>query len=88
MGKSKTILNVTKRGGVRSKKSRLNKATKNVNVKFSILGTNSAGLKAKKDSLIENIRLFDNPSAITVQETKFRKSGNLKLENYQIFEKI
>ena len=52
------------------------------------MGTNAAGLKAKKDSLLENIKLFGYPSVITVQETKLRKSGNLKLENYQIFEKI
>ena len=58
------------------------------NTKFSILGTNAAGLKAKKDSLIENIRLFGCPSVITIQETKLRKMGSLKIENYQIFEKI
>ena len=52
------------------------------------MGTNAAGLKAKKDSLIENIRLFDQPSIITIQETKFRKMGSMKIENYQIFEKI
>ena len=50
------------------------------------MGTNAAGLKAKKDSVIENIQLF-SPSVITIQETKFRKPGNLKLENYQTFEK-
>ena len=51
------------------------------------MGTNAAGLKAKKDSLVENTQLF-SPSVITIQETKFRKPGQLKLENYQIFEKI
>ena len=86
MGKCKTILKATKRGGVRSKKNRIKKATKNVN--FSIMGTNAAGLKAKKDSLLENIKLFNFPSVITVQESKLRKSGTFKIENYQIFEKI
>ena len=52
------------------------------------MGTNAAGLKAKKDSLIENIRLFERPSVITIQETKFRKMGTLKIENYEVFEKI
>ena len=51
------------------------------------MGTNSAGLKAKKDSLLENMKLFGYPSVITVQETKLRKCGSIKLENYQIFEK-
>ena len=86
MGKPKKILKATKRGGVRSKNNRNKKKIKNE--KFSILGTNAAGLKAKKDSLVENIRLFDRPSIITIQETKFRKIGNFKIENYEIFEKI
>ena len=51
------------------------------------MGTNSAGLKAKKDSLLENMKLFGYPSVITVQETKLRKCGSIRLENYQIFEK-
>ena len=86
MGKFKKLLRETKRGGRRSKKNRQNKSSKLA--KFSILGTNAAGLKAKKDSLKENIRLFNFPSVITVQETKFRKCANFKLEHYQIFEKI
>ena len=86
LGKCKTVLKTTKRGGIRSKKNRTNKSSKLV--KFSILGTNAAGLKAKKDSLKENVQLFNFPSVITIQETKFRKSANFKLENYQIFEKL
>ena len=86
MGKHKKLLKATKRGGTRSKKNRRNKSSKLV--KFSILGTNAAGLKAKKDSLKENIRLFNFPSVITVQETKYRKCANFKLDNYQIFEKV
>ena len=86
MGKHKKILKATKRGGIRSKNKRNKKNFKST--KFSIMGTNAAGLKAKKDSLIENIRLFGFPSVITIQETKLRKMGSLKIENYQIFEKI
>ena len=52
------------------------------------MGTNAAGLKAKLDSFRENIKLFSFPSVITVQETKYRKCANFKLENYQIFEKV
>ena len=86
MGKHKKILKANKRGGVRSMNNRNKRKFKST--KFSILGTNAAGLKAKKDSLIENIRLFGSPSIITIQETKFRKMGSMKIENYQIFEKI
>ena len=50
MGKPSKVI---KRGGVRSKMKR-NKKKFNIS-KFSIMGTNAAGLKAKKDSLIENI---------------------------------
>ena len=53
-------------------KNRRNKSSKLF--KFSILGTNAAGLKAKKDSLKENIKLFNYPSVITVQETKYRNN--------------
>ena len=86
LGKYKAVLKPAKRGGARSKKNRKIKSSKSV--KFSILGTNAAGLKAKKDSLKENVKLFNYPSVITVQETKYRKSANFKLENYQIFEKL
>ena len=58
----------------------------NKNIKFSILGTNAAGLKAKKDSLLNNIKLFNFPSCI--QETKLRNNANVRIHNYQVFEKI
>ena len=51
LGKCKKLLKATKRGGIRSRRKRINKSTSLV--KFSILGTNAAGLKAKKDSLKE-----------------------------------
>ena len=86
MGKYQKLLKVTKRGGIRSKKNRRNKSSNLV--KFSIMGTNAAGLKAKLHSFRENIKLFSFPSVITVQETKYRKCANFKLENYQIFEKV
>ena len=63
-----------------------NKIKQNFN--FSIMGSNSAGLKSKIDSLLQNIKVFGYPSCITVQETKLRKSGTVKLDNYQVFEKI
>ena len=56
-GKPVPVLRVHKQGGVSSRNNRLKKQNKNV--KFSILGTNSAGLKAKTDSLLHNIKLFN-----------------------------
>ena len=52
------------------------------------MGSNSAGLKSKMESLIQNIKVFDNPSCITLQETKLRKCGTVKLNEYQVFEKV
>jgi hypothetical protein len=85
-GKQQTVLKTTKRGGVRSKKNRNKKHNKTL--QFSIMGINSARLKAKKDSLINNIEILNNPSCITIQESKLRNSGQIKLKNYQVFEKI
>ena len=53
---------------------------------FSMLGTNSQGLKAKKTSLLNTVNHYNNPSVITVQETKLRHYGIIKLNGYQIFE--
>ena len=53
---------------------------------FSLLGTNANGLKAKTISLKNTIKHFNGPSAITIQETKLRHNGLVKLEGYQIFE--
>ena len=51
------------------------------------MGTNAAGLSSKVDSLVQNIKVFNNPSCIVIQETKMRKYGTVKLSNYQVFEK-
>ena len=51
------------------------------------MGSNSNGIQAKKESLKENINHF-KPSVITLQETKLRKQGTIKLPGYQIFEKV
>ena len=56
-------------------------------MEFSILGTNSNGIQAKKESLLKNINTFQ-PSVITLQETKLRKTGTLRLHGYQVFEKV
>ena len=83
---SEPVLKKSNRGGKRSKKNRLIKNKKRF--KFSIMGNNTAGLKSKKDSLSHIIKVLDFPSCITLQETKFISRGNIKLDNYDIFEKV
>ena len=56
-------------------------------IKFSIIGNNCNGLKAKKESLFSAIRNFNTPSCIIIQETKLRFPGTFKIPGYQIFEK-
>ena len=74
------------RGGKRSKKNRQKKQNKSF--KFAIMGNNTAGLKSKKDSLSHIIKVLDFPACITLQETKFSSRGNLKLDNYDVFENV
>ena len=73
MGKPSKVLKASKRGGVRSRIKR-NKKKFQIS-KFSIMGTNAAGLKAKKDSLVENTQLF-SPSVILILVYTFILMGN------------
>ena len=57
-------------------------------VKFSILGNNSNGLKAKVKSLNAAVEFFKKPSCITIQETKLRQPNLIQLNGYEIFEKV
>ena len=75
----------TRRGYGRKNKRRNKNEYKNVF--FSILGTNSAGLNSKKESLFSVINRF-KPSVITLQETKMCKTGNVKIPGFQVFEKV
>ena len=54
-------------------------------IKFSILASNSNGLKGKIESLKNNINYF-KPSCIIIQESKLRNAGSFKLDGYQTFE--
>ena len=68
------------KGGNRNKSQKL--------VKLSLLGNNVNGLKSKKDSLSNLLQQFNQPSIITLQETKLRFNGTFKLNGYQIFSKV
>ena len=47
------------------------------------MGSNANGIKGKMDSLKSAIRVYNRPSAITIQETKLR-SKHLKIPGYQV----
>ena len=70
----------------RGKSNKKHENKKNSPIKFSLFGSNSNGLKAKIDSLKNIIKIFDQPSCITIKETKMRKSGSIQLPGYQTFQ--
>ena len=77
--------NKTRRGyGRKNKKQNINK---DIHTHLSILGTNANGLIGKQESLKNNINHF-KPSIITVQETKVKRLGSIRLKGYQIFETL
>ena len=81
--KQKLKTKKTKRGTGKVKKGKNNP---NNPINFSLLGSNSNGLKAKLDSLKNNINIFSRPSCVILQETKLFKSRNIVLPGYQIFQ--
>ena len=54
---------------------------------LTIIGNNIAGLTSKKESLINLVNTI-KPAVGMFQETKLYKKGQLKLENYCIFESL
>ena len=86
MGKSRSQLNPKRRkhGKTRRGYNKRQSKTKNLNLKFSIIGCNAYGLSGKFDSLENAINQFNMPSCITLQETKLR-SSNIKIPGYQTF---
>ena len=80
------ILNHIKKKHKNTRRGYSKRQTKKRNkiIKFSILGCNANGLNGKQDSLQNAISHFDNPSCITIQETKLKRN-NFKIPGYQIF---
>ena len=54
---------------------------------FTIFGSNANGILGKKESLISNINQL-TPSVFFIQETKVSRKGQVKIENYDIFEVV
>ena len=50
-------------------------------------GTNANGINSKKESL-KNLLNTDEPHVIMVQETKLSRKNQIKLDDYQIFERV
>ena len=74
------------RRGFGSKKLK-NKSVRNNKIEFSLLGSNINGMNSKKESLFHAINEF-KPRVLTLQETKVKKAGSIKIPGYQIFEKL
>ena len=85
--KSSTATSVIKRtrrgyGRQNSKWGRSNKSKQLV-----MLGTNSAGLNKKRESLFFVINKI-KPAVITIQETKLTQYRTLKIPGYEVFEHL
>ena len=72
------------RRGYGKKNERKNKLNQ---INLSIIGTNSAGLRGKMESFYNLINEY-SPSIITIQETKHKKTGTIKMKGFQTFEKV
>ena len=73
------------RRGYGKGKNRMKVKNNSGKVRLSLFGTNANGIISKIDSLKHNINIF-NPSIITLQETKVKRKGLVKLPGYQVFE--
>ena len=69
------------------KNRRKRKSAKNITENLRFLGVNAAGLRPKMMTFKKVIKEL-NPSVFSVQETKMKEEGKIKIENYVIFEKI
>ena len=84
--KTKPTRSVTHKKKTRRGNKRKYKSVKN-NLHFSIIAQNVSGIVSKKDSLCYVLNML-SPSVIVLQETKVNKVGKVKLDGYQIFEKV
>ena len=73
------VKNTKQRGKRKSKKS--------FSKSLRFLGVNSAGLRSKLLTFKKVIKDL-SPSVFFIEETKYRDSGKLKIENYHIFELV
>ena len=74
------------KNNVKNTKSR-KKSKQARNKVLTVFGTNCNGILGKKDSLLANIQHFQ-PGVFFLQETKVGRKGQIKIENYEIFEVV
>ena len=67
----------------KTRRGRRNVKPKVSNNKFSIMGTNAAGIKAKFSSLQNNINQLE-PGVIFIQETKLYRKGQIEIPGYEM----
>ena len=87
---SKSLKGKSKHGKTRrgfGKNKDKNKINEKNRIRFSLLGSNANGINSKKESIYQAINIF-KPSVLTLQETKSKKTGSIKIPGYQIFEKL
>ena len=56
------------------------------NLTLKIIGNNCAGLKGKKESFENLLKIF-SPAIVMIQETKLYRKGTMNFEQFQCFEK-
>ena len=71
----------------RVKRGKRKSKAKFVQQSMYIIGNNAAGILNKVESFKQNIQTF-SPGVYFLQETKSRRKGQIKLENYVVFEYI
>ena len=85
VGKNNPVKKNVKRGGIR--RGGRKKCRKNINETMVFIGSNSAGLANKVDSFRRLISLF-SPGVIFIQESKLKRKGMIKEDNFVIFEQL
>ena len=78
----KIILEKSKRNGRGKRKS-----AKTFCKSLRLLGVNSAGLKSKLTTFRKVLTELQ-PSVFFIEETKYKETGKLKVDNYVIFELV
>ena len=76
-----------KKSNRRTRRTLKKENKKYIQKEFTVIGTNANGILSKKDSLFQIINHL-KPSVICLQETKLKRKGILKIQDYEIFENI
>ena len=82
------LIDPSKSNHNKQKQTRRGKRAKQlITEKLTITGTNANGLATKKESLLHSLQT-ENPQVFMVQETKLRRKNQIKVDGYQLFERV